>query len=168
MSDPVRSAVGDVSPALYGRIQQLQLAFVGAIDEDRLEALPDLFTADGEYRIVSRENSDLGLPMPLFHCRTPDMLRDRIVSLRHANVFNPHVSRHLIGPTQILATSPGEIATTTGYALYQTTPAGQSSLFSVGCYQDRLALDAEGRPLFRRRIVRVDTFAIPTLLSTPI
>jgi len=150
------------------RIEQLQLAYAAAIDQDRLEDLPGFFEEACEYRIVSRENAMLDLPMSLFQCSNRNMLRDRVVSLRHANVFNAHFCRHVLGPTQYLESKPGEYRTMTSYALYQTTPAGQTSLFSVGHYEDRVAVDAEGTPLFRSKVVNVDTFSIPTFLSIPI
>lgn len=153
---------------LWFRFQQLQLAYTQAIDEDRLEDLPALFVENCEYSIVSRENVALGLPMPLFRCGNLDMLRDRIVSLRNANIFNPHYSRHVLSPVQALDTSPGEARASTSFSVYQTTMAGISSLFSVGCYDDTVVVGDGGHLRFRIKTVRVDTFSIPNLLSTPI
>ena len=44
-------------------------------------------------------------------------------------------------------------------------PAGR--LFSVGRYEDLIAVDSD-RLRFRERTVVVDTYAIPNLLATPI
>ena len=44
---------------------------------------------------MPKENADLGLPMGIMHCFGRAMLRDRIVSLRKANLFEPHTYRHM-------------------------------------------------------------------------
>jgi anthranilate 1,2-dioxygenase small subunit len=153
---------------LYHHVQQLQLAYVHAIDEDRLEDLPALFVEDCEYSIVSRENVALGLPMPLFRCGNRNMLQDRIVSLRHANLFNPHYSRHVLGPARMLEPAPLGVRTSTAFSVYQTTMAGESRLFGVGSYEDTVVFGDDGQPRFAGKTVRLDTFSIPNLLSTPL
>jgi anthranilate 1,2-dioxygenase small subunit len=72
----------------------LQERYVSVIDTDRLEEWPNFFTEDCVYEIIPKENSDLGLPMGIMHCFGRAMLRDRISSLREANVFEPHTYRH--------------------------------------------------------------------------
>jgi len=74
----------------------------------------------------------------------------------------------VLSPVQAIDTSPGEARAATSFSLYQTTMAGLSSLFSVGCYDDTVVVGDGGRLRFRIKTVRVDTFSIPNLLSTPI
>lgn len=71
---------------LWYDLHRLQEEYVGLIDTDRLEEWPELFTEDGIYEIVPKENADLGLPVGIMHCFGRPMMRDRIVSLREANV----------------------------------------------------------------------------------
>lgn len=73
----------------------LQDRYVAALDNDRIEEWPGLFTDDCLYEIVSKENEDQGLPAPLMHCDGIRMLRDRIVSLRHANIYEKPVAAGL-------------------------------------------------------------------------
>src|SRR5580658_1879064 len=80
---------------LWYDLHRLQERYVSVIDTDRLEDWPDLFTEDCLYEIVPKENADLGLPVGIMHCFGRPMMRDRIVSLRKANVFEPHTYRHL-------------------------------------------------------------------------
>jgi anthranilate 1,2-dioxygenase small subunit len=73
----------------YG-LHRLQERYVTVIDADRLEEWPDLFTEDGVYEIMPKENADLGLPVGIMHCFGRPMMCDRITSLREANLFEPH------------------------------------------------------------------------------
>ena len=66
-----------------------------------LERWSDFFTEDGAYKIISRENYDAGMALGIMSCDGRGMMRDRILALRTANVFEPHTYCHLLGPTRI-------------------------------------------------------------------
>ncbi len=53
------------------------------------------------------------------------------------------------------------------FAVYQTDQEGESRLFATGLYRDALVTEA-GRLKFRDKTVLLDTFAVPSLLSTPL
>lgn len=146
--------------------EALLTEYVDLIDEDRLEAWLDLFSEQSAYRIVSRENLEQNLPIALMLCDNKDMLRDRVMSLRTANIYNIHWDRHLISGVRVRSADE-IIEVTANFALYHTTPEGETRLFSVGRYHDRLARE-EGRLRFRDKTVIVDTGAVLTLLATPI
>ncbi len=135
------------------------------LDEDRLEDWVELFAEDCRYEIVSRENLEQNLPLSLMLCDNKDMLRDRIFSLREANIFNIHRDCHVIGLVRV--TEAQGITATAPYALFQSNQEGDSRLFSVGRYHLDLLRDGETLRI-ARQIVVVDTGAIPTLLATPI
>jgi len=142
--------------------------YAALIDGDRLEEWLELFTEDASYQVVPRENFDRGLPAPLILCTSKDMLRDRILSLRRANEYNPHYDRHLV--TNIRARQEeggGGVRIEAHYLVVQTNLEGQSRLFSAGRYQDKARLEA-GRLRFTEKLVIVDTFSVPTLLATPL
>ena len=46
-----------------------------------------MFVDDCLYEIIPVENKDMGLPAPMIRCDNKRMLRDRVASLRHANIF---------------------------------------------------------------------------------
>ena len=51
--------------------------------------------------------------------------------------------------------------------MYQTDQEGETRLFATGLYRDRIV--SEGGSLkFRDKPVLLDTFAVPSLLSTPL
>jgi anthranilate 1,2-dioxygenase small subunit len=137
------------------------------LDRDALEEWVECFAEDASYRVLSRENTERGLPLPLLQCENKNMIRDRVLSLRKANVTNPHRDRHLVGPAKLSTQPDGSILAESGYALYQSTYEGSSRLFSVGTYLDRICISG-GSARFSERTVIVDMFSVPTMLSTPV
>jgi anthranilate 1,2-dioxygenase small subunit len=137
------------------------------IDDDLLEDWLDFFTEDCVYKILSRENVENDLPLELLSCRNKNMLRDRILSLREANIYNIHFDKHILGAVRILAEENGAYRVQANYTVYQSNQDGVSELFNVGTYRD-LIVFADGKPLFKEKIAIADTFGIPRLLSTPI
>jgi 3-phenylpropionate/cinnamic acid dioxygenase small subunit len=146
---------------------QLLDEYVERIDSDRLEEWLELFTEDASYQVLPRENLEQDLPASIILCTNKKMLRDRIVSLRNANLYNPHYDRHLVSGVRVKAESEGVWQLTANYAVYQSTHEGQSKLFSVGGYRDKVRMEG-GRLLFSKKLVIVDTFAVPSLLATPL
>ena len=146
---------------------ELMDEYVERIDSDRLEEWLDLFTEDASYQVLPRENLEQGLPASLMLCTSKNMLRDRIVSLRNANLYNPHYDRHLVSGVRVKPDSEGVWQLTANYAVYQSTLEGQSRLFSVGAYRDQVRMEG-ARLLFSKKLVIVDTFAVPSMLATPL
>ncbi len=148
-------------------IADLMADFCHFLDDDRLEEWLAFFTEDCTYKVLSRENEADNLPLELLSCRNKNMLRDRILSLREANIYNIHYDKHILGAVRILDEKNDGYHVQTNYSLYQTSQDGVSELFSVGTYRDLVIFDG-GKPIFREKIAVVDTFGIPRLLSTPI
>jgi anthranilate 1,2-dioxygenase small subunit len=147
--------------------EDLMGEYADLIDADRLEDWLELFTEDAQYQVLPRENVEQGLPVSLMLCTNKNMLRDRVASLRNANEYNLHYDRHLVGRVRVAEESAGLWRLEASYAVYQTNLEGQSRLFSVGCYQDRVRFES-GRLRFCDKRVVVDTYSVPTLLATPL
>jgi anthranilate 1,2-dioxygenase small subunit len=124
-----------------------------------------LFAAECAYSVVPRENWERGLPAALIFCDSRAALRDRVRALRGANKFNIHSDRHLIGLPRRL--DPDGLVIEAPFAVYQTDQEGVSRLFATGLYRDRLERGPEGL-LIRDKLVVLDTFAVPSLLATPL
>ena len=62
-----------------------------------------MFTEDGSYNNLSRENADNGLPVGLIYCENKNMLHDRAYALQNTAMFAPRYLRHIIGNVQIWA-----------------------------------------------------------------
>ncbi|HVH76710.1 MAG TPA: aromatic-ring-hydroxylating dioxygenase subunit beta [Stellaceae bacterium] len=149
-----RFALGD----LYARYGSL-------LDAARWDDWLALFAADCRYRIVPRENYDRGLPAGLVYCDSRAILEDRILALREANKYNIHSDRHLIGLPLLVEESGDELVAEAPFAVYQTDQEGATRLFATGLYRDRLL---PGSLLISDKLVLLDTFAVPTLLATPL
>jgi anthranilate 1,2-dioxygenase small subunit len=141
------------------------LADYGAlIDAAKFDEWLGLFTEECRYQIMPRENYDRGLPAALIFCDSRAMLEDRIRALREANKYNIHTDRHLIGLPRIVDDSTVIEAP---FAVYQTDQEGETRLFATGLYRDRVVTTENGLKICDKLIL-LDSFAVPTLLSTPL
>ena len=127
----------------------------------------DLFAAACRYQIIPRENADLGMSAGLIFCDSRAMLEDRIMALREANKYNIHWDRHVIGLPRVLEDAGAEISVEASFAVFQSDQEGCSRLFCTGLYRDRVVAEGEGLK-FRDKTVLLDTFAVPSLLATPL
>lgn len=152
---------------LLSEIAELNAAYAHCIDDDQLERWPEFFTENCEYRIIPRENVDLGLPAAIMFCDNRGMLVDRIVALRKANIYAAHYSRHVLGAPVLLDADGDGIRSQTSYLLLQTRMDGQAKIFSAGKYVD-VMVRVNGLLRVRRRSVIFDTHRIDSLLVTPI
>jgi anthranilate 1,2-dioxygenase small subunit len=152
---------------LWFELYRLQENYIDVIDSDRLEAWPELFTADGVYEILPKENVDLGLEIGIMHCFGRPMMRDRIVSLRKANLYEPHTYRHLTSGLTYTRLDSDTIAMQSNYVVVQTLTDGESRLYQAGRYYDRVIRTDEGWRYQHKRAV-YDTSRVQTLLVTPV
>jgi 3-phenylpropionate/cinnamic acid dioxygenase small subunit len=155
---------------LQFEVQNLNARYVEAIDDNRLEAWPDFFVPDGRYRITTADNFDKGLPLALIYATSRAMLRDRVRSLRDANVYEAQRYRHLIGPAVIREHDGREVHAQTSFMVTRIMHTGESMLFATGRYRDHMVLGAaEGEgPYFVEKIVILDSRLIDTLLAIPL
>jgi anthranilate 1,2-dioxygenase small subunit len=144
------------------------LAEYGALlDLAQYDAWLGLFAETCRYRVVPRENWDRGLPAALIFCDSRGMLEDRIMALREANKYNIHTDRHLIGLPRGLRPEGDGLAIEAPFAVYQTDQEGETRLFATGLYRDRLELGGSGLKI-RDKFILLDSFAVPSLLATPL
>jgi anthranilate 1,2-dioxygenase small subunit len=142
------------------------LAEYGALlDAAEYDKWLGLFAAACRYVIMPRENYDRGLSAGLIYCDSRAMLEDRIMALREANKYNIHTDRHLIGLPRLV--SVDGLSIEAPFAVYQTDQEGATQLFATGLYRDRLELVGHDLKI-QDKLVLLDTFAVPTLLATPL
>jgi anthranilate 1,2-dioxygenase small subunit len=145
-------------------VYDLFAGYGALIDTAKFDEWLDLFAKDCRYQIIPRENFERGLPAALVFCDSRAMLEDRIRALREANKYNIHNDRHIIGLPRIL---DGGVAAEAPFAVYQTDQEGETRLFATGLYRDRL-VPVGSRLKIRDKLILLDTFAVPTLLATPL
>lgn len=148
-------------------IEALNRDYVHAIDDDRLEEWPAFFTGDGRYVITTRENLARGLPVGVMTCESRGMLEDRILALRKANIYEPHVYRHLLSAVRVTGRENGVWRAEAGYAVIRTMQEGDMAIFSAGKYVDKIVIE-NGAAMFKERVVICDSRRIDTLIVIPL
>jgi len=144
----------------------LLVEYGALLDAGQYDDWLDLFAAECRYEVMPRENYDRGLPAALIFCDSRAMLADRLTALRDANKYNLHTDRHLIGLPRPVAADGLSIEAP--FAVYQTDQEGETRLFATGLYRDRLESAPNGGLKIRGKLVLLDTFAVPSLLATPL
>ena len=137
------------------------------IDAAEFDVWLSLFAATCTYHIVPRENYERGLPAGLVYCDSRAVLEDRIRALRDANKYNIHTDRHLIGLPRLTGEEGEAKLVEAPFTVYQTDQEGETRLFATGLYRDRIVVEAGGLK-FRDKLVLLDSFAVPSLLATPL
>jgi anthranilate 1,2-dioxygenase small subunit len=150
-------------------VQNLNARYVAAIDEGKLEAWPDFFTTDGRYRVTTADNFEKGLPLALIYATSRAMLRDRVRSLRDANVYEAQRYRHVIGPAVIRVEGEREVRAQTSFMVARIMHTGELTLFATGSYRDHVVVDAAGAGArFAEKVVILDSRLVDTLLAIPL
>ena len=149
---------------------RLLAEYADALDEWRLEDWAAMFTDDGSYEIVPRENLDGldhgGRPMALMSCPDRRFIDDRVKAIRNATLYGPQRYRHLFGTIVVTEPASGRSAVRANYAVYRTVESGESDLFSVGRIE---AMVVDGRPpQFASLRVVCDTSLISGYLVLPL
>jgi 3-phenylpropionate/cinnamic acid dioxygenase small subunit len=147
-------------------VEKLHARYAHALDADRLEDWPDFFTEDGVYRIATAENEERGLPLPVLYAEGRAMLRDRVASLRHANIYEPQRYRHIVSSVLVEEISSLEARSTCSFLVVRIMQGGETTLFASGRYLDRIALSPE--PRYAERLVVCDSRRFDTLLAIPL
>lgn len=148
-------------------VERLLTAYVECIDDDRLEDWPGFFVDACVYEVVSRENVDRGLGLPTIYCDSTGMLRDRVVALRHANIYAKHYYRHVLSNVRVVDVRSDGADVRSNYVVFQTLVNGDTQIYNAGRYEDLVVPTAAGLRFARKRAV-FDTYRIPNLMVTPL
>jgi anthranilate 1,2-dioxygenase small subunit len=106
------------------------------------------------------------LPLPVLYAEGRAMLRDRVASLRHANIYEPQRYRHLVSSVLVEKPGPERAGSTANFLVVRVMESGESLLFASGRYVDRIALAPE--PRYEERVVICDSRRFDTLLAIPL
>ena len=147
-------------------VEQLHARYAHALDADRLEDWPQLFTENGSYRVTTAENEARGLPLPVLYAEGRPMLRDRVASLRHANIYEPQRYRHMGSAVVVERLDEGTAKSAANFLVIRIMESGDTLLFASGRYLDRIVLEPEAR--YEERVVVCDSRRFDTLLAIPL
>lgn len=168
----VRAAPELVDPDVRHAVDELYADYVEALDDGPVEAWPELFTEDGEYLLIAKENRDRGLPIGLMRCESRGMLADRVRSITQLSLHAPRVLRHVLGPLRVRPTAPpdgqaGAWTVTASYVVFQTLLDADTAVLSCGRYLDLLVVDG-GRLRFRHKVTVYDNPLVPNSIVFPL
>lgn len=150
-------------------VSYLLAEWAHAIDQDRVEDIAALMRPDGRYTVTSRFNHNRGLPMAIIDAHSAAQLRDRIKSMRLANIYQPQSYRHVISGIQVMGQeASGLLQVRSSFAVVRTLELlGDSMLFASGECHDLIDLQGS-QPRFAKRRMIYDSRAVETLMVIPI
>ena len=120
------------------------------------------------YRVQSRFNADRGLPHALIDAHSAAQLRDRIKSMRVANIYEPHHYRHLVSGVQITGGDGRLLEVRSSFLVVRTQELdGEMKVFACGQCEDVVDVTGE-QPRFASRLFRLDSRIVETLLVIPL
>jgi len=146
-------------------VERLHARYAHALDADKLEEWPQFFTENGRYRIATAENEERGLPLSVLYAEGRAMMRDRIQSLRHANIYEPQRYRHMISSVLVEPADAGVVRSTANFTVIRIMQDGETMIFASGRYVDRIAIQ---EMLLEERVVICDSRRFDTLLAIPL
>lgn len=154
--------------ALRARVGDFMLDYAHAIDDGDLRAWPGFFLEDARYKIMIRENFEAGMPMGVIYCEGAGMMRDRILALETANIYEPHTYCHTLSGTRMKRAPDGSIHARTNFTVTRTMQEGRMDTFAVGKYLDRIVEQPDGRLIFAERLAVLESRRIDILLVFPL
>src|SRR5499425_3928953 len=128
-------------PELQLAILDLNARYAQTIDDGRLEDWPAFFTEAARYVVTTAENFERGLPLGIIYATSRAMLRDRVRSLRQANVYEAQRYRHVISPPRLESVTGGLVRAHTSFMVARIMHSGETTLFATGRYHDSVVLD---------------------------
>ena len=150
-----------------GLIGRVQNAYARCIDSGDLEAWPDFFEEDCIYKITTADNYAQGMEAGVIFANSKGMLRDRVASLREANIYERHVYRHFLGQPWIVGRGASEVRSETSFFVVRIMRDGTTDVYATGQYIDTYKLNS-AEPKLRERIVVCDSSRFDTLLALPL
>lgn len=156
-----------VAAATYFQVDRFLADYAHRLDDGRIDDWTGFFTADALYQITTRENEAAGYPIGIMRCEGRGMMEDRVLALKTANIYEPHSYCHIVGRPDVLEESPDLYSARSNFSVFRTMEDGETTLFAIGKYLDRIAIEA-GQPKFKSRRVILDSRRVDVLLVFPL
>ncbi|MGQ0569276.1 MAG: aromatic-ring-hydroxylating dioxygenase subunit beta [Armatimonadota bacterium] len=156
----------------------LLVRYVRVVDDPRrIEEWPDLFTDEAQYRVVTRENHERGLPIAVIQDDTKDRIRDRVVIVKEFwgaggraedRHYNEAFPRHIVGPVWVESQESGEAHLGANFMVWGSGHlAGSPRLLAVGEYRDVVAF-ADGVARFKAKTIILDNPVLQDVFVQPL
>jgi len=152
---------------LHQRLGALNAEYARCIDSNRLEEWPDFFLDRCFYKITTTENDKSGYEAGIVYADSRGMLKDRILALRNANIYERQTYRHIVGQSAIVSRSEDEAVTETPFVVIRVMRDGRMDVFATGYYRDRVRENETGALRFAERVAICDSSRFQTLVAIP-
>jgi salicylate 5-hydroxylase small subunit len=158
--------IDDASVTLLDVIR-LYSDYAAAVDSADWDRWVDFFVEDCEYKIQPRENFERGFPLCTLALLSKNMLKDRVYGIHETLYHDPYYQRHVVGLPVIRENQDGIIVAEANYAVFRTKLSGESTVFNVGRYLDRIIRNQDGLK-FISRLCIYDSEMIPNSIIYPL
>jgi salicylate 5-hydroxylase small subunit len=148
-------------------LNKLYADYAATIDAEDWDGWAEYFVDDCEYKVQPRENFERGFPLATMWFISKGMLKDRAFGISETLFHDPYYQRHVVGAPRILSAENGEIQSEANYAVFRTKLNGESTVFNVGRYIDRIVQTDEGLK-FKSRFCIYDSEMIANSLIYPV
>jgi anthranilate 1,2-dioxygenase small subunit len=160
------ACAGEMVP-LRERVEALQMAYAYRLDDVDIDAWPDFFTNTGRYVVTTRENVQADRPIGIINCVNRGMMQDRVKAFRTANIFEPHIYNHMLGPAEILEQSADQCRARSNFQVVRIMERGRMDLYAAGSYHDVISVEKAGLR-FQERVVVLDSCSVDILMVIPL
>ena len=141
--------------------------YASAVDSAQWDKWVEFFVEDCEYKIQPRENYERGFPLSTLALVSKNMLKDRVYGIHETLYHDPYYQRHVVGLPIIREDKDGVITAEANYAVFRTKLSGESTVYNVGRYLDRIVRSDAGLK-FISRLCIYDSEMIPNSIIYPI
>lgn len=148
-------------------LNKLYADYAATIDAEDWNSWTEYFVEDCEYKVQPRENYERGFPLSTMWFISKGMLKDRAFGISETLFHDPYYQRHVVGSPRVLSEENGEIQSEANYAVFRTKLNGESTVFNVGRYIDRIVQTDEGLK-FKSRFCIYDSEMIANSLIYPV
>jgi salicylate 5-hydroxylase small subunit len=151
----------------YLELVRLYSDYASAVDSAQWEQWVEFFAEECEYKVQPRENFERGFPLCTLALLSKNMLKDRVYGIHETLYHDPYYQRHVVGLPIVREVSDGVIVSEANYAVFRTKLSGDSTVFNVGRYLDRIRREGDALK-FVSRLCIYDSEMIPNSIIYPI
>ena len=138
---------------LFFAVHDLYARYAACLDEGRLDDWPELFTEDGQYLLIPRENHEAGHPLATLSLESRGMLKDRVHGATQTLFHAPYYQRHLVSGIRIAERRAEALAVEANYLVVRTKRNQPSEVFNAGRYIDEIVGTPDGLRFAVKRCV---------------
>ncbi len=152
-------------------VEDLLYAYADCLDHGDITRWADFFTDDCTYKLISKENWDLDLPLGTIFAEGRGGLLDRIAAVTQTSVYHQRALTHLITNTRVLGVKGGVMEITANYAVLETLPNQYTKILNSGRYLGKLVRpgNGEGDELKIKELICVyDSALVPASIIYPV